>query len=249
MPNPFTAKHEPPIESALVRTIFLGGHEDEVRMWKVMDQFSETGALPSASYGLLMIGVNAMVYHHSTSENDKGQRSVVCSVPNSPFVFVCDEAAIRAKPFGQQSHDYFVMRMRQQGYEPCKACGGAGMVPISDNLNSLMPTMSECLSCEGRGFVLIQAAGPDRPAPAQPPAERTVEDVEFKTKVLKMIAETGSSRAECEIALKTWGGDYDQALKWMDECRIKFVSSHDPECPGRFGDGKPCSPTCPQAPF
>lgn len=254
MPNKFTARHEPPIESALVRTIFFGGHEDEVRMWKVMDQFSETGALPSASYGLLMIGVNAMVYHHSTSEDEKGQRSVVCSVPGSPFVFVCDEAAIKAKPFGQQSHDYFLMKMRQQGFTPCGACGGTGYISQSDKLRPWLPSMGECMTCEGRGFVPIQPnAGPDAPAAPETKAvtmdEVMMSDPALKGKIDRLMAETGSSADECKVALMTWGGDYDRALKWMDESRLHFdLKGHAPDCPGRPSGPMPgtCSATCPQ---
>lgn len=214
MPNAYTAKHEPPIESALVRTIFFGGHEDELRMWKVMDQFSDTGALPSASYGLLMIGVNAMVYHHSSSENEKGQKSVVCSVPGSPFVFVCDAAAIVAKPFGQQSHDYMLMQLKKQGLKPCDACGGAGriQVPVPAGVPGWMPGMKSCETCKGEGVVPIESKSTDLPPPPVPADENTL-------MIEKLQAESGFGAPECKIALGLFAFDFDKALEWLDNQR------------------------------
>jgi len=217
MPNVYTAKHEPPIESALVRTIFFGGHEDEMRMWRVVDRFSDTGALPSASYGLLMIGVNAMVYHHSSSENEKGQRSVVCSVPGSPLVFVCDAAAIVAKPFGQQSHDYMLMVMRKQGLKPCDACGGAGRIPTPPRPgdSSWMPTLGQCATCNGEGFIPLNV----KTAPATP---EPTEETEKQAKIMRLRNESGFNAIECKVALETKGWDFDQALEFLDEQRRRF---------------------------
>ncbi len=212
MPNQFTAKHDPPIESALVRSIFFGGHEDELRMWKVMDQFSPTGALPSASYGLLMIGVNAMVYHHSTSENEHGQRSVVCSVPGSPFVFVCDAAAIQPKPFGQQSKDYALMVLRQQGLEPCKNCGGHGRLYATQNG---VPLASMCGVCGGSGIVPLEKPKTP-PAPVTP---KPAANAEQQDKIKRLREESGFGDIECRVALELKDWDFEKALEFLDEQR------------------------------
>jgi hypothetical protein len=219
LPNVYTTKHDPPIESALVRTIFFGGHEDELRLWKVMDQFSDTGALPSASYGLLMIGVNAMVYHHSSSENEQGQRSVVCSVPGSPLVFVCDAAAIVTKPFGQQSRDYMLMQLKKQGLKPCETCGGAGrvLVEAKAGVPGWMPGMKTCEVCHGEGLIPIDSKTPVAPSPAPKPA--TPVDSEHLEKVKKLQAESGFGPVECKVALELLSWDFDKALEWLDNQR------------------------------
>lgn len=203
------AKHDPPIESVLMRTLFMGGPEQEQRIWRMMEQISENGALPAAGYGLLMIGYETMVYHHSTTQNEKGQRSVVCSVPGSPFAFVCDEAAIRAKPFGQQQQDYYLMKMRQQGFEPCAVCSNKGQV-----MNQSTMAVEVCVVCEGRGFVPLKTP----PLAVEP--EPLVVDKEFLEKVSRLMAETGFTSSECEIGLRTWAGDYEKALKWLDDSRL-----------------------------
>ncbi len=221
MPNVYTARHEPPIESALVRTIFFGGHEDEIRMWKVMDQFSDTGALPSASYGLMMIGVNAMVYHHSSSENEKGQKSVVCSVPGSPLVFVCDAAAIVAKPFGQQSHDYMIMQLKKQGLKPCETCGGLGRVQAPKSpmdISWMSGVMQTCGTCKGEGLVPIKAEAPTTPAPSTPTVPDPVIAKQMDL-ITRLREESGFGAVECKVALELLSWDFEKALKWLDDQR------------------------------
>jgi hypothetical protein len=243
MPNKFTAKHNPPIESVLKRALFIG--PQQAPLWDVRQSFDENGVSPDAGYAIMLVGVNAMVYHHSTSEDEKGRKSAVISIPSTPFVLVCDAAAIEAKPFGQQSHDYFLAKMRQQGLEPCGACGGTGFISQVDKLRPWLPTMGQCMTCEGRGFVPIQPKdrGPDAPA-RQTIGDVMAEDPDAKAKIVKLMNETGANMAECSIALMAMGGDYDRALKWMDDSRLKF-KTHAPDCPGAKDEFDPCSPTCP----
>jgi len=221
VPNKFTAQHNPPIESVLVRALFLGGHEDEQRMWRVMNQFTDDGALPSASYGLLLIGVNAMVYHQSTSEDDQGRKSAVCTIPGTPFVFVCDAAAIVAKPFGQHLHDNFITMMRRQGLRPCPACGGSGKMALVNQGpgQTLMPTMGTCATCGGEGFIPIEKPkDQDLPPPPLPPEEQN-----GKAQLVKRVhAETGYDLELCKEALGLNDWDVERAIAWLDERRKRL---------------------------
>jgi hypothetical protein len=112
------------------------------------------------------------------------------------------------------------MKMRQQGFEPCAACGGTGIIHQVDQLRPFLPTIGECMTCEGRGFTQIVA----KPVPEEP-KRQTIGDIMMEDPVMlenvsRMMRETGATADECKIALTTWAGDYDRALKWMDDSRL-----------------------------
>lgn len=233
MPNKFTAYHNPPIESLLKRAIYLGGIEDEQRMWRVMHHFTEGGALPDASYGLLLIGANSAVWHHSTSENIEGKMSAVCSLPGSPFVFVCDAAAIEPRPFGQQVRDHMVNELKKHGLRTCPECKGAGKVerpkdpPASPNQVPAVPHIAgieTCKSCGGEGVVRIEPEKEKKgPAPAPkvtPKAPVASKNIKTKGQKIKRVnEETGCAYNKCQEALDACGWDIERAIEWLDDKR------------------------------
>lgn len=227
MPNKFTVYHRPPIESVVKRAIFFGGREDEDRMWKVMHQFSEEGAMPDASFGLFMLGANAMVWHHATSERQEdGKMSAVCAVPGTPFVFVCDAAAIEPKPFDQQVYDLMQSRLKKQGLKTCDACSGAGMVEqkVTDQTNPTgLPFVSigTCETCKGHGVVKDDRVKQQVPKPAPKP-DRVPLDPESVTKgqmIRDLRKETGATLADCREALENTAWNFEKAVDWLDHRR------------------------------